>query len=100
MIFMAIASMLTSSEGTTEFHAHFALLFNENVKRVFINHRQTISADKSKQTSTFLEIRNLNESSFKLHESSFEHLLSYLSLSISGLLDMWLRLLTFYFKGS
>ena len=31
-------------------------------------------------------------------KSSFEHLLTYLSLSINGLLEMWLQLLTFYFK--
>ena len=55
--------MPTSSEGMTEFTVHFALLrfWNENVKCVFVDHWQNISTDKSKQTSTFLEIRNLNE---------------------------------------
>ena len=58
---------------------------------MFVDCWQKMSADKSKQTSTFLETRNSNK-------SSFEHLLTYLSLSINGLLEMWLRLLTFYFK--
>ena len=31
-----------------------------------------------------------------MHESSFKHLLPYLSLLINGLLEMWLGLLTFY----
>ena len=73
--------------------------WNENVKRVFVDCRQKIPADKGKQTSTFLEIRNSNESSFGMRELSFEHLPPNLRLSISGLLDMWLRPLTFYFKG-
>ena len=38
--------------------------WNENMKWVFVDHRQKISADKSKQTSTFLEILNSNELSF------------------------------------
>ena len=59
---------------------------------MFVDHGQNISADKSKQTSTFLEIQNLNESSFK-------HLLTYLSLSINRHLEIWLRLLTFYFRS-
>ena len=58
--------------------------------------RKKISADKSKQTSTFLEIRDSNKSTFEMHESSFKHLLPYLSLLINGLLEMWLGLLTFY----
>lgn len=32
-----------------------------------------------------------------MHESSFKHLLTNLSLLINGLLEMWLGLLTFYF---
>ena len=55
--------------------------WNENVKCVFIDCRQKISAGKSKQTSTFLDTRNSNK-------SRFEHLLTYLSLSINGLLDV------------
>ena len=66
--------------------------WNKNVKHVFVDHGQNISADKSKQTSTFLEIQNSNESSFK-------HLLTYLSLSINRHLEIWLRLLTFYFTS-
>ena len=66
--------------------------WNKNVKHVFVDHGQNISADKSKQTSTFLEIQNLNESSFK-------HLLTYLSLSINRHLEIWRRLLTFYFRS-
>ena len=65
---------------------------NENVTCVFVDPRQKISADKSKQTSTFLEILNSNESSFK-------HLLPYLSLSNNGLLEMCLELLTFYLRN-
>ena len=65
--------------------------WNENVKCVFVDCRQKISAGKSKQTSTFLETQNSNN-------SSFEHLLTYLSLSINVLLEMWFGLLTFYFK--
>ena len=38
--------------------------WNENIKWVFVDHRQKISDDKSKQTSTFLEILNSNELSF------------------------------------
>ena len=58
--------------------------------------RKKISADKSKQTSTFLEIRDSNKSTFEMHDLSFKHLLPYLSLLINGLLEMWLGLLTFY----
>ena len=58
-----------------------------------------MSSDKSKQTSTFLEIPNSNESSFEMGESSFEHLLSYLNISINGLLEMWGGLLNFYFRN-
>ena len=32
-------------------------------------------------------------------ESSFEHLLTNLSLPINGLLEMWFRLLTFYIRS-
>ena len=55
---------------------------------VFVDRQQKISTDKSKQTSTLLEIRNLNESCFEMPESSFEHLLTYLSLSINWLLKI------------
>ena len=44
---------------------------------VFVDRQQKISTDKSKQTSTLLENRNLNESCFEMPESSFEHLLTY-----------------------
>ena len=54
MILMAITSMPTSNEGTTEFPAHFAFL-KRNVKYVFMDRRQKISTEKSKQTGTFLE---------------------------------------------
>ena len=37
--------------------------------------------------------------SFEALESSFEDLLTYLSLSISGLLEIWLGLLTFYLRS-
>ena len=49
---------------------------------MFVDCRQKVSADESKQTNTFLEIPNSNESSVEMHKSSFEHLLTYLSLSI------------------
>ena len=64
--------------------------WNENVNLVFVDCRQNISAAKSKQTSCFLEIHNSNE-------LSFEYLLSYLTSSITGLLEKWLGLLTLYF---
>ena len=87
MILLAIAYFPTSTEGTTEFP--LILRFsNENVKCVFVDCRQNISATKSKQTSSFLEIHNSNK-------SSFEYLLTYLSSLITGLLEMWLGLLTF-----
>ena len=37
-----------------------------------------------------------NESCFEMPELSFEHLLTYLSLSINWLLKIWLKLWTFY----
>ena len=95
---MAIASMPTSSEGRTEFPAHFAL-FKRKHKACVLDRMQKISTDKSKQTSTLLEIRNINKLSFKTCDSSFEHLLTYFSLLINGLLEMWLRHLTFYFRS-
>ena len=82
---MAIASMPTSNEGKTEFPAHF---LNENIKRMLVGHTQKISADKSKQTSTFPEIQNINKASFKTRDSSFAHLLTYFSSLIKGLLEM------------
>ena len=51
-----------------------------------------LMATASMPASTFLEIWNSNESSFK-------HLLTYLGLLINGLLEMWLGLLTFYFRS-
>ena len=51
-----------------------------------------IMATASMPASTFLEIWNSNE-------SSFEHLLTYLGLLINGLLEMWVGLLTFYFRS-
>ena len=44
---------------------------------MFVDHGQKISADKGKPTSTFLKIRNSNESSFEMRELSFEHLPPY-----------------------
>ena len=69
---------------------------------VNIDCSQKIYAAKSKQTSTLLEIQNSNKSNFETRESSFE--LIYLSicllfLSINGLLEMWLCLLTLYLKS-
>ena len=51
---------------------------------MFVDCRQKSCADKSKQTSTFLEMRYSNKLSFKKRELSFEHFLTYLSLSING----------------
>ena len=90
MILMAIASMLLPMNEWQNSLLNMRF-WNDNVKCVFVDYRQKISAGKSKQTSTFLETPNSNK-------SSFEHLLTYLSLSINGLLEMWLQLLTFYFK--
>ena len=45
------------------------------------------------------QIQNSNKLNFETHESSFEYLLTYLRLSINGLLEMWLGLLTFYFRS-
>ena len=73
--------------------------WNENIKRVFVDHTQNISTDKSKQTSTFFKIRNINKLSFKTRDSSFEHLRTYFSLSNNGPLEMWLSHLSFYFKS-
>ena len=56
---------------------------------VFVDRQQKISTDKSKQTSTLLENRNLNESCFEMLESSFEHVLTIiLCLSINWLLKI------------
>jgi len=55
MILVAIACMPTSNERTTEFPAHFALL---KWKHKMSTLGKKISADKSKQTSTFLEIQD------------------------------------------
>lgn len=52
----------------------------------------TWSADKSKQMNTFLEIWISNK-------SIFNHVLTYLSLSINGFLEIWLGLLTLYFRN-
>ena len=60
MILVAVASMPTSNERTTEFPAYFAPLRWKH-KTLVVDGRQKISADKSTQTSTFLEIRNSNE---------------------------------------
>lgn len=62
---------------------------------VNIDCRQQIYAAKSKQTSTLLEIQNSNKSSFKTSEWSFE----YLCTLSAGLLEMWLCLLTLYFRS-
>ena len=45
------------------------------------------------------QIQNSNKLNFETHELSFEYLLTYLRLSINGLLEMWLWLLTFYFRS-
>ena len=64
------------------------LLFsNEKVKRV--------SVDRIKKFP-LLKVNKLIRNS---NESSFEYLLTYLSLSINGLREMWLGLLTFYFRS-
>ena len=52
---MAIASMPTSNEQTTNFLL-ILWFWNENVKRVDVNHRQKILTDKSEWTSSCLEI--------------------------------------------
>ena len=73
--------------------------WNENIKRMLVGHTQKISADKSKQTSTFPEIQNINKASFKTRDSSFAHLLTYFSSLIKGLLEMWLGHLAFHFRS-
>ena len=60
VILVAIASMPTSNEGTMEFPSYFALLRWKR-KTLVVDCGQKISADKSTQTSTFLEIQNSNE---------------------------------------
>ena len=55
MILIAIASMPTSNEGTTEFPAYFAIL-KQNIKRVFVDHRQKISTEKSKQSLALFQL--------------------------------------------
>ena len=48
------------------------MLSKQKHNRVFVDHRQKISTDKSKQTSTFLEIiQNSDKSSCKTREASF-----------------------------
>ena len=54
MILLAIASMPTSNEGTTEFPDHLRF-WNKNVKRVFVECRWNFSAAKSQQTNSKLE---------------------------------------------
>ena len=49
---MAIASMSTTNEGTTEFRAHFALL-KRNVKHVFVDRSQKISLIKANKQALF-----------------------------------------------
>ena len=68
--------MPTFNEGMTEFPAHFALL-KWKCKMCSSTVEKKISADNSRQTSTFLEIQNSNESSFEMRESSFKNLLTY-----------------------
>ena len=73
---------------------------NENVKHVFIDHRQKISADKSKQTSTFLEIiQNSDKPSFETCEVGF-----WASAYFFKFIDQWAprsgaRATNFYFRG-
>ena len=50
MILIAIASMPTSSEGTTEFPAHFEILKRKHKTYMFVDRRQKISTEKSKQS--------------------------------------------------
>lgn len=67
---------------------------------VNIDCRQKIYAATSKQTSTLLEIQNSNKSSFETSEWSLSiYVLYLLTFSISGLLEMWLCLLTLYFRS-
>ena len=54
---------------------------------MFVDHRQKISADKGKPTSTFLKIRNSNESIFEMRELSFEHQCH--SASLFKVIDQW-----------
>ena len=69
---------------------------NENVKHVFIDHRQKISADKSKQTSTFLEIiQNSDKPSFETREAGFRASAYLFKFMINGLQEVGLGLLTF-----
>ena len=63
MALLAIASVPSSNDGKQD-SLRILRLWNENIKCVFIDSRVKISADKSKQTSTFLEILNSNELSF------------------------------------
>ena len=56
---MAIASMLLPMNECQN-SLLIMRFWNENVKCVFVDCRQKISAGKSKQTSTFLEARNSN----------------------------------------
>ena len=55
MIRMAIASMPTSNEQTTNFLL-ILWFWNENIKRIDVDHRQKISTYKSEWTSTCLEL--------------------------------------------
>ena len=65
---------------------------DENIKRVIIDPRQKISADKSKQTSTFLEIiQNSDKPSYEMHEAGFRasaYLFKFIDLFIDGLLEV------------
>ena len=56
---MAIASMLLPMNKRQNSLLNMRF-WNDNVKCVFVDCRQKISAGKSKQTSTFLETRNSN----------------------------------------
>ena len=89
--------MPTSNKGTTEFPAHFVLLKwkGKNVCLSTVGKKfQLIEVNKQALFWKWKEWIEFREAWIKI----FEHLLTYLGLSINGLLEMWLGLLTFYFR--
>ena len=99
MILVTIASVPTSSEGMTEFRpAHLALLKQKCLLTLTVG-KKFMLLKVNKQALYWKFKTQTNQVSRQVNGVLSIYLLYLLTFSISGLLEMWLCLLTLYFRS-
>lgn len=99
MILVTIASVPTSSEGMTEFRpAHLALLKQKCLLRLTVG-KKFMLLKVNKQALYWKFRTRTNQVSRQVNGVLSIYVLYLLTFSISGLLEMWLCLLTLYFRS-